>query len=101
MAQLMLISRRYDPTGAHLRFCGGWWVERSNEPWTVMIIVWRGLGILVLVIFGAVMAITEMSVNAMTNNPGYFEVHVWPKLVCSSIAAGLIFLISMMRSRPG
>ena len=66
-----------------------------------MIIVWRGLGILVVLIVGGALAATEASINSITGNPVYYQAHNWPKMLACGIAAGLVFLIAKLRNQDG
>jgi hypothetical protein len=58
-----------------------------------MIIIWRGAGILVLVVtFGMLIAV-QLGVNRALGDPTYYQTHGWPKLLAFVLSAAAVFLI--------
>jgi hypothetical protein len=66
------------------------------------VIIWKGWGILVVVITFLVLMGTELAVGAIFGNPHYYQAHSWPKGVAFLLAAlAVYFLGCYLSNRPG
>jgi cytochrome b561 len=55
-------------------------------------VIWRGLGIIVVIVAVGTLALTEYAVNAMSGDSRYYQTHEWPKLI-GVFLAGLLVLV--------
>ncbi len=67
----------------------------------MFIIIWRGLGILVIAIVMASLVLTEYVVNTLSHDVSYYHAHGWPKLMSFWLASGLIYLMGRLRKGHG
>jgi hypothetical protein len=64
-------------------------------------IVWRGWGIVVVVLSGAALLLTQLAGDAILG-AGFYTAHRWPRFVGLALAAGLVWLFSrILDARPG
>jgi hypothetical protein len=65
-------------------------------------IIWQGIGILVgIVIFAMVIAV-KYSVGAIMNDPDYYQLHGWPKLIALWLAAAALYVMARQLDKvPG
>lgn len=59
-----------------------------------MIIVWSGLGFVVVVIAGVCLFFTEYFLESMLHDENYYQAHGWPKLFALWLAAILTRAVS-------
>jgi hypothetical protein len=65
-------------------------------------IIWKGLGILVLVIGFAIFVLTELIIESLTKNSAFYQLHGWPKLLALWLAAGCVWVWARyLNRRPG
>ena len=65
-------------------------------------LIWSGLGILVPVIMGVCMLLTQLLVGAALHDEKYYGTHAWPILVAMTTTASLVWLLNKRLSRqPG
>jgi hypothetical protein len=58
-----------------------------------MIFIWRGAGILVLVVTLGMLMAVQLGVNRALQDPTYYQTHGWPKLLAFVLSAAAVFLI--------
>jgi hypothetical protein len=58
-----------------------------------MIFIWRGAGILVLVVTLGMLLAVQLGVNRVLQDPTYYQTHGWPKLLAFLLSAAAVFLI--------
>jgi hypothetical protein len=64
-------------------------------------LIWRGWGILVVVLAFAPLLLMQLAGDAMLGD-GYYVAHRWPKFVGLALAAALVWLFSrLLDARPG
>lgn len=56
-------------------------------------IIWKGWGILLIVIGVAALLLTEVVIEALLGNPAYFQDHTWPMAAAVLIAAGAVWVL--------
>ena len=65
-------------------------------------IIWKGWGILVIVIAVAAIIIIQGVVGAASGDPQFYEVHDWPKGLALLLAAvGVYFVGRYFNNKPG
>jgi tryptophan-rich sensory protein len=65
-------------------------------------IIWKGWGILVAVIFFAIGALVGLFTQSFFHNPYYYEENGWPKFLTFSLAAGAVwYLAHYLNKKPG
>jgi hypothetical protein len=65
-------------------------------------IVWQGLGFLVLVIAVAWFVLIQVVTDAAFNDPKYFTNNAWPKIVAALLAGVTIYFVGLwLNRRPG
>lgn len=62
-------------------------------------IVWTGLGYLVLLITFGCLLVTQVLVDKALDDESYYTTHGWPKLVGFLVAALLLHLFAKVRAR--
>ena len=67
-----------------------------------MILVWRGLGILVVVAAFASLVVTESVTEFMLGDDTYYQAHGWPRLVALFVAGAASWRLgTYLNKRPG
>jgi hypothetical protein len=65
-------------------------------------IIWKGWGILVIVITAAVMIMFQAMVGIAFGNPQFYRTHDWPKAVALLLAAVAVYFAgSFFNGKPG
>ena len=66
----------------------------------MMLLVWRGWGILILAFLGrAASAVTQLGVNAAMQDGKYYQAHGWPKVLGFWLAAAVCWPIGRRLNR--
>jgi hypothetical protein len=67
-----------------------------------VIIVWRGMGGIVLIVGILVSLIVNIVTSSVYEEPNYFQSHLWPKLLALLLCGAICwFLGRYLNSRPG
>ena len=65
-------------------------------------IIWTGCGPFVLVIGGGCLVLTQLLVNAASQDSQYYQSHAWPKVLGCLVAAVITWRVGRrLNSRPG
>ena len=63
--------------------------------------IWRGFGVLVVVLTFVMLLLTELSVERLFSDDSYYQEHGWPKLFAFVLAAAVVWVVSSyFESRP-
>jgi hypothetical protein len=66
----------------------------------MMLLIWRGWGILILVPAAICGTLVRLGINAVMQDARFFEAHAWPKLLASGTAAAVCWPIGRYMNRP-
>jgi hypothetical protein len=77
-------------------------VQHTNTKTYKIMIIWRGWGILVVLIAMAMLIAVQLATGAVFGDPEFYKVHDWPKGVALLLAAVAVYFAgSYFNSRPG
>jgi hypothetical protein len=64
-------------------------------------VVWQGLGILVLVVMGVTAGLVQLAVGSMTGDPGFYDAHAAPQVATFLLGAAAVHGLARWFERRG